>query len=53
MVILQYSPAAFTAFDSVSNRTSILIRLDELIAELLMIPLCMVMLEVLMHGILK
>ena len=53
MVVLQHATESFSAFDSARDGTDICGRLDELIAEPLMIPLAVVVLDVLMHGVLK
>ena len=53
MVVLEQTTKSFTAFDFASNRTSITVRLNQLIAESLMIPLAVVMLDVFTNGILE
>ena len=52
-VVLEHSTESFTAFDFASNRTSITVRLNQLIAESLMIPLTVVMLDVFTNGLLE
>ena len=44
---------AITALDPASNRISIILRLDELVAEALMVSLAMIMLDVFTNCVLK
>ena len=53
VVVLEQTTKSFTAFDFASNRTSITVRLNQLIAESLMIPLTVVMLDVFTNGLLE
>ena len=53
MVVLQHSTKPFTAWDSAHDRTRMVIRLNEFVTESLMIALGVVVLDVLLHGLLK
>jgi hypothetical protein len=53
VVVLQHATKAITALDPASNRISIILRLDELVAEALMVSLAMIMLDVFTNGVLK
>ena len=53
MVVLEQTTKSFTAFDFASNRISITVRLNQLIAESLMIPLTVVILDVFTNGLLE
>ena len=46
MVVLQHATESFSALDLASDGTNILIRLDELVAQALMISLGMIVLDV-------
>ena len=53
MVVLQHATESFAALDFTSDGTNILIRLDEFIAEALMVSLGVVMLDVYAYGVPK
>lgn len=53
MVVLQHSTKPFTAFDSTHGRTIILIRLDQFIAQSLMVSLLVIVFDVFTNGLLK
>ena len=53
MVVLQHSTKPFSTFDLSGNGTDIVARINQSVAESLMISLGVVMLDVPMNGILK
>jgi len=53
VVVLEHATESFSALDFTSDGTNILIRLDEFIAEALMVSLAMIMLDVFTNGVLK
>ena len=53
MVVLEHATKPFTAFDLTSDGTNILIRLDEMVAQALMISLGMIVLDVFTNCVLK
>jgi len=53
MVVLQHSTESFSALDFTSDGTDILIRINEMVAQALMIPLAMIMLNVFTNCVLK
>jgi hypothetical protein len=53
VVVLQHVTESFAARDLTSDGTNILIRLDELVAQALMISLAMIMLDVFAHSSLE
>ena len=53
MVVLQHATESFTTFDVAITGSSIFARLDQLIAESLMVPFGVLMLDVFTHGILQ
>ena len=53
VVVLQHATKPFMAFDFSGNDFSILAWLDELITKSLMIPFCMVVLDLFTHGVLQ
>ena len=53
VVVLQHATEPFTAFDSAHDRTFILVRLDELIAEALMITVAVVVPDVFTNCVLR
>jgi hypothetical protein len=53
VVVLEHATKPFTAFDLTSDGTNILIRLDEMVAQALMISLGMIVLDVFTNCVLK
>ena len=53
VVVLQYRTESFSALDGASNSTSILIRINEMVAEALMVSLGMIVLDVFTNCVLK
>jgi len=53
VVVLQHATESLTALDPAGDDLSIILRLDEFIAEPLMIPLAVVMLDVFTNGVLE
>ena len=53
MVVLKHATKSFTALNLASNRTSITVRLNQLIAEDLMIPLAVIVLDIFTNCVLK
>ena len=53
MVVLQHATEPFTALNVAISRSSILLRLDELVAEALMVSLGMIVLDVFTNCVLK
>ena len=53
MVVLEHATKPFSALDLSRNGIDIIARIDEFIAEPLMIPLAVVMLDVFTNGVLE
>jgi len=53
VVVLQHATESFAALDAASNRTSIIHWLNQLIAQSLLVPFCVVMLDVFANGVLQ
>jgi hypothetical protein len=53
VVVFQHATTPFSAFDSAHDRTIILIRLDEMVAQTLMVSLAMIMLNEVGNSSLK
>ena len=53
MVVLEHATKPFSALDLSRNGIDIIARIDELVAEALMVSLAVVMLDVFTNGVLK
>jgi len=53
VVVLQHATESFAALDLTSDGTDIIARIDELVAEALMVSLAVVMLDVFTNGVLE
>jgi hypothetical protein len=53
VVVLQPATESFSAFDAASDGISIIHWLNQLIAQSLMVPFCVVMLDVFANGVLQ
>ena len=51
MVELEHATESITAFDLAGDGSDSFLRLDKLIAQTLMVPFCMVVLDVFTHGV--
>jgi hypothetical protein len=53
VVVLQQATESLTAFDAASDGIRFIDRLDQFIAESLMVPFCVVMLDLFANGVLN